>query len=165
MDTRPCFRTVVLIVALVFGPAAAYGQSVGHLTGTVTDVEGGVLAGVTVEASRPARMESSRVAFTDGAGRYLLVDLRPGVYNISFTLPGFSTVLLGSQEVPAGVTVTVNATLLVGGVDEVQVVSAPAAVLDMQAIGRVEIFNHEVLDAIPTGRNLQATAQLSPVSR
>ena len=162
MDTRPCFATVVLMGALAFAPAAAYGQSVGHLAGEVGDDLGGVLPGVTVEASSPARIESSRVAFTDGAGRYLLVGLHPGVYNIMFTLPGFSTVLVESQEVPAGVTVTVNAELSVGALDHTVTVSGAAPTLDMQAVGRVEIFNRELLDAIPTGRNLQATAQLIP---
>ena len=47
------------------------------------------MPGVTVEASSPALIEQVRSAVTDGAGRYSIIDLRPGTYTVTFTLPGF----------------------------------------------------------------------------
>jgi hypothetical protein len=38
------------------------------------------MPGVTVEASSPALIEQVRSAVTDGAGRYSIIDLRPGTY-------------------------------------------------------------------------------------
>ena len=47
-----------------------------------------MLPGVTVEASSPALIEKTHTVDTDGTGS-TLVDLRPGVYSVTFTLPGF----------------------------------------------------------------------------
>ena len=156
---RSC-TAVVALAALALAPGVALAQTNSTLTGEVTDNTGGILPGVTVEASSPALIEGSRVAITDGSGRYTLVDLRPGLYNLSFTLPGFSTVIVENQELPAGFTVTVDAELSVGALEETVTVSGEAPVVDVQSTRRVEVLDTEVLDAIPTGRNMQSTAQL-----
>ena len=80
---------VIVLVNLLI-PMAAYGQA--SLTGTARDTSGAVLPGVTVEASSPALIEKVRSAITDGTGQYRIVDLRPGTYTVTFTLPGFSNV-------------------------------------------------------------------------
>ena len=49
-----------------------------------------VLPGVTVEASSPALIEKVRLVVTEGTGEYRIVDLRPGVYTVTFALTGFS---------------------------------------------------------------------------
>ena len=51
-----------------------------------------MLPGVTVEATSPALIERVRSVVTDATGQYRIVDLRPGTYIVTFTLPGFSTV-------------------------------------------------------------------------
>ena len=43
--------------------------------------------GVTVEAASPALIEKVRTAVTDGTGQYRIVNLRPGTYSVTFTLP------------------------------------------------------------------------------
>jgi hypothetical protein len=51
-----------------------------------------VVPGVNVEASSPALIERVRTVITDGQGEYKIVDLRPGVYAVTFTLDGFAPV-------------------------------------------------------------------------
>ena len=148
------------LLALALAPATVFAQTNSTITGEVTDNTGGILPGVTVEASSPVLIEGSRVGITDGAGRYTLINLRPGVYNLSFTLPGFSTVVVEEQALPAGVTVAVNAELSVGALEETVTVSGEAPVVDVQTTRQVEVLSTEVLDAIPTGRNMQSTASL-----
>ena len=69
-----------------------HAQFTGAITGVVRDTSGGVLPGVTVEAASPALIEKVRSVVTDDTGQYRIVDLRPGTYSVTFTLPGFSTV-------------------------------------------------------------------------
>ena len=71
-------------------PSTAFAQAA--ITGVVKDASGGVLPGVTVEAASPALIEKVRSVVTDDTGQYRIVDLRPGTYSVTFTLPGFSTV-------------------------------------------------------------------------
>ena len=59
-------KAILILMAALLLPSAAFAQ--GTLTGTVRDESGGVLPGVTVEASSPALIEKVRTALTDGAG-------------------------------------------------------------------------------------------------
>ena len=88
-------KSVGLLVALaiVAWPTSGWTQSVasGSIAGIVRDTTGAVLPGVTVEASSPALIEKVRSVVTDAQGNYKIVDLRPGAYTVTFTLPGFAT--------------------------------------------------------------------------
>jgi len=48
-----------------------------------------VLPGVTVEATNSPLVEGSRSATTNETGRYSSVNLRPGTYAVTLTLPGW----------------------------------------------------------------------------
>ena len=74
----------------------------------VRDTSGGVLPGVSVEASSPALIEKARIGVTDGAGRYRIEDLRPGTYTVTFSLPGFSSVKRDGVELSGTFTATVE---------------------------------------------------------
>jgi hypothetical protein len=79
---------VVGALALIAFASAAHAQSI---AGTVRDESGAVLPGVTVEAASPALIEKTRTAVTDSSGQYRIVSLSPGLYTVTFSLPGFST--------------------------------------------------------------------------
>ena len=79
-----------MFALLLLLPTFAYAQAV--ITGVVKDASGGVLPGVTVEAASPVLIEKVRSVASDATGQYRIVDLRPGTYSVTFTLPGFSTV-------------------------------------------------------------------------
>ena len=91
MNRRWAMWKLGVVAAVVLSvPAAARAQ--GTITGVVRDTSGAVLPGVTVEAASPALIEKVRSAVTDGTGQYRIVDLRPGTYEVTFTLTGFSIV-------------------------------------------------------------------------
>ena len=75
----------LVLLAVFLIPSVASAQAT--LTGTVRDNQGGVLPGVTVEAASPALIEKVNTAVTDDSGQYRIVDLRAGVYTLTFTLP------------------------------------------------------------------------------
>src|SRR4051794_24707097 len=80
----------LLLLSLLLMPSFAAAQSA--IAGTVTDESGGVLPGVTVEASSPVLIEKTRTVVTDGQGRFNIVNLRSGAYTVNFTLTGFNGV-------------------------------------------------------------------------
>src|SRR5262245_54891988 len=101
-------QRVIEVVLIVLGcgvmPTVAGAQSAasGVIAGTVTATTGAVLPGVTVEAASPALIEKIRIAITDGQGQYKIVELRPGTYNVSFSLAGFSSVKHEAVELTTG---------------------------------------------------------------
>src|SRR5438552_7734758 len=84
------FFTVAALACLVLLPNVARAQSA--IVGVVKDTSGAVLPGVTVEAASDVLIEKTRSVTTDGSGGYKIVDLRPGTYVVTFTLPGFQTI-------------------------------------------------------------------------
>ena len=90
------------------------------------------MEGVTVDASSPALIERTRTAVTDGAGRYRIEDLRPGVYRIRFTHQGWSPYQLDGVELTGSFTATVDATLAIGPRTETVAVSLP--VVDVHSL-------------------------------
>src|SRR5262252_9550315 len=93
------------ILAVLLLPGTARAQAI--LTGTVHDPSGAVLPGVTVEAASPALIEKTRAAVTDGTGQYRIIDLKPGVYTLTFSLPGFATVRREDIELSGTQTATI----------------------------------------------------------
>ena len=90
----------LLLAVGAAAPDVAFAQTSG-IAGVVKDPSGAVMPGVTVEASSPALIEQVRTVTTDTQGQYKIVDLRPGTYTVTFTLPGFSTVKREGIELPA----------------------------------------------------------------
>ena len=106
--------------------ASAQQATASGIAGVVRDTSGAVLPGVTVEAASPALIEKVRTVVTDGEGRYNIVDLRPGTYVVTFTLPGFSTFRREGIELTGGFTATVNADMKVGALEETITVTGEA---------------------------------------
>ena len=83
---------ILLGLAMLFlVPAVSSAQSA--IVGLLTDDSGGVLPGVTAEATSPAMIEGARQVVTDSQGRYRFEAMRPGVYKLAFSLTGFGTVV------------------------------------------------------------------------
>ena len=55
---------------------------------------------------------------------------------------------------------TVNIDLKVGALEETVTVSGQSPVVDVQSTTKSQVLNRETLDAIPTGRTIQAMGQL-----
>jgi hypothetical protein len=158
---RTLARIIVGAVCLALLPGAASAQT-STIAGTVKDTSGAVLPGVTVEVSSPALIERVRTAITDGAGQYQITQLRPGMYAVTFTLPGFTVVKRGGVELTSDFTATINADMKVGAVEETITVSAESPIVDVANITARTVMTRDVLDAIPTGRNIQAVGIMIP---
>ena len=116
---RPAFLSLVLVfAAVVYAPGVANAQDA-TISGTVTDATGSILPGVTVEARDAAG--SGQVTVTDGTGQFTFSGLAPGMYDVTFTLSGF-TAPAQVVEVSASATASINVVMEVGGFEELVVV-------------------------------------------
>ena len=150
----------VIALVLLMAPAAALAQS--SISGQVTDNTGGVLPGVTVEASSPDMIEGSRVVVTDGTGQYNVTNLRPGTFSVTFTLPGFGTQVRDELVLAAGFAMDIDVAMSVGALEESVTVSGESPVVDVQQVQRTEVLTREVQEALPTGRSTWSYASLIP---
>jgi hypothetical protein len=153
-------RSAVALLLLAGLPAVVFGQA--SITGIVRDTSGAVLPGVTVEAASPAIIEKVRSATTDGTGRYLIQDLRPGTYRVTFTLPGFRSVVRDELELQGTAVVTANADMAVGAVEETITVSGATPTVDLQSTTRQVSITQDIVSQIPSSRNPFALGVLIP---
>src|SRR4029079_14840982 len=130
--------------------------------GVVRDATGAVLPGVTVEAASPALIERTRTAITDSQGQYRIIDLRPGVYSVVFTLQGFNIFRRDGIELTNTFTAQVNAELKVGSLQETITVTGQSPIVDTQNTIRKTTTSREVMDVLPTDRNFVSFAALTP---
>ena len=148
------------LALLALLPGRADAQSV--ITGVVKDTTGAVLPGVTIEATSPALIEKVRSVVTDEAGQYRIVDLRPGVYVVTFSLPGFTTVKRDGIELPTTFTATINAELRVGSIEESVTVSGETPIVDVQSATTQQVLTRALLDALPSGRSIWGVGSTLP---
>ncbi|MBM3808913.1 MAG: TonB-dependent receptor [Acidimicrobiia bacterium] len=155
--TVGCFALLTFLLT----PIVASAQT-STISGTVRDSSGGVLPGVTVEASSPALIEKARSTVTSGSGSYSIVALRPGTYTVKFELPGFSTVIREGIELTSDFTATINIDLKVGALEETLTVTGESPIVDTRSITQRVVMTAEVREALPTGRNIQAVGIMIP---
>src|SRR5690349_13932472 len=132
-----CLRALVLVAGLL-APPLVYAQAA--TTGTVKDPSDPPLPGSTVEASSPALIEQTRTPVTHGTRQYRIENLRPGVYSLTFTLQGFTTVRREGIELTGNFIASVNASLAVGTVAETVVVSGESPIVDVQSSQRQTVL-------------------------
>ena len=153
---------VVALLGLVLLPATAAAQAGGSISGLVEDTTEGILPGVMVEATSPVMIEGTVAAFTDGAGRYTIINLRPGTYTVTFTLVGFSTTIRENVLLTGDSAVQINAQLAVGALEETVTVSGVSPGVDVQQVRRQSVVTREMMDNLPQGRSFEARTLLIP---
>jgi Carboxypeptidase regulatory-like domain/TonB dependent receptor len=152
---------VVSLIALALASRTQAQQTLGGITGTVTDKTGSVLpdATVTLVGDQTALTRTQK---SSANGSYDFVNLPIGTYTLAFTHEGFQTQKIPSIQVQADRTATLNVTMPVGQVGTVVEVAASPL---MNAVDTTNgyILEKEQIDAIPlpTG-SFTGLAILSP---
>ena len=148
-------------LAALLIPATARAQAA--IAGIVKDSTGSVLPGVTVHATSPALIESVRSVVTDGAGQYRIIDLRPGSYEVTFTMSGFRTIRRTGILLEGNFAAPINVALELGDLSETVTVAGESPVVDVVGNRQTFVVNRDMLDAIPTAtRSVPARAYLIP---
>jgi hypothetical protein len=155
-----CVKAVAVVFTLLVMPVAAYAQA--SIVGTVRDASGGVVPGVTVEASSPALIEKVRSITTSATGQYAIEDLRPGTYTVTFSLTGFATVKREGIQLTGSFVATVNADMKVGGVAETITVTGEVPTVDVTSTRNQQVISGDTVAEIPSSRQYSAFTHLIP---
>ena len=156
---RMALAATAVAAGLLLTPGLVNAQTIG---GTVLDETGGVLPGVAVEARSPALIEQVRTAVTDGSGQYRIVALEPGAYSVTFSLPGFSTLVREGVELTTGFAANVDAEMTVGQLAETITVTEASPIIDVQSIEQSAAIDRDIYESLPTARQYDNLALLIP---
>jgi len=153
--------TIVACV-LALGPAAAAQDYRARVQGTVVDESRAVLPGVTVTLLNDATgVTSNRV--TDDRGRYLFDFVEPGGYSVTAELQGFKRADQKNVRVAQRGDVTVDLTLVIGGLSETVIVEAAPVVVQFNTSSTNITLERQLIDQVPiSGRNPYNLANLDP---
>jgi hypothetical protein len=155
------FLASLLCALLTAATSTPAQQTLGGITGSVTDTSGAALPDTTVSLVSD-QTALSRTQTSDASGVYLFVNLPIGTYTLTFTHASFESQKIPSITVQANRTATVNAALKIGSV------STTVTVEETPLINAVDTTNGYVLDKVqiesvplPTG-SFTGLAILSP---
>ena len=149
MYRRSCLRSLVSVVLLLFVliAKASGQQTLGGITGIVTDPGGGALADTQVSVVGD-QTGLARTQKSSGNGFYEFVNLPIGTYTITFTHDGFETKKFPAILVQANRTGTVNALMTVGSVNTSVTVEASPL---MNAVDTTNgyVMDRQQIEAVP----------------
>ena len=91
-----------------------------------------------------------RTTSTGDTGQYRVIDLRPGTYEVVFTLPGFNTVRREGVILTTDFTALINIEMKVGDLEETLTVTGASPVVDVQNAQVQQQITRETLDLLPT---------------
>ncbi len=145
------FFVLSLCLPFVFITSTQAQQTLGGITGTVTDTSGALVTDATVTAVND-QTTLTRTLMTSAEGAYTFVNLPIGTYTLTFEHSGFESQKIPSILVQANRTATVNAQLKVGQVTQTVTVE------ETPLLNAVDTTNGYVLDKsqvesipLPTG--------------
>jgi hypothetical protein len=166
MRVRHQVLSLILVLAVVCFSSALpmWGQSTstGTVAGSVTDPSGAVVASATVTLT-DTTTNVTRTTTTNASGRYIIVDVNPGVYNVSISKAGFATTKAENQEVQVGASVTLNLALQVGGANVVVEVAATGTELQTMNATVGNTVTAIAIDNLPSiGRDVNTFIELQP---
>src|SRR5262245_55021788 len=153
-------RCSLLMLALA---CAGNAQTVtATMLGTVRDASGAVLPNVEVTVTN-INTNISNGFMTDETGEYVIPLLKPGIYRVRASHPGFKTVVRERVVLEVDQKARVDLTLTVGDVSESGEghASAPVIATDRRTVGQV-IDNRRVLELPLNGRNFIQLTYLAP---
>jgi hypothetical protein len=152
-----------LFVFLLSFSVAVFPQDItsGTIQGTVSDEQGAVVPGATVEA-RNVDTNFSRTFTTDSDGRFTFLSMPSGRYVVSVTKTGFGKLNQENVDVTVGRSVSLDITLKVSGVaGEVTITSTPT--IDTAKTESSTTINEAAINNTPIlGRKFEDLLTLTP---
>src|SRR5579862_9512698 len=161
ISKRVAFLFSFFLLTFVLLVPISLSQTLGSITGTITDASGGAIAATSVTLVSDAT-KLTRTASTTEFGSYDFVNLPIGSYTLTFSHDGFESQKLPSIAVQADRTTTLNVTLKVGQVGSTVVVEASPLLNASDTTNGYILDKNQIESApLPTG-SFTGLAILSP---
>jgi hypothetical protein len=145
--SKQLFFFVSVLLALIV-PYAASGQTSTAITGLVTDQKGAMVPKASVTAHNTLSGQDLKVVSTS-TGDFTFTPLRPGVYDISATAPGFNTAVETGINLHLDTVLTVKLVLKPGMATETMVVHADEVMLDVTHASSGITFTQDEMEQTP----------------
>ena len=153
---------IFCLLTLLPATVAAQGATSGSLTGVITDAQGGVLPAASVVATHTPTGTTYETT-ADVQGRYNLLNIRVGPYDVTFTMGGFKPETQQGIEVRLSEQKAVDVRLQLETVAETIEVIAMTSIIDSSRAGTADNVSQQVVENLPTiSRNLVDIARTSP---
>lgn len=152
---------LLFLSALSASPARA--QAVyGGIIGTVTDAQGGAVAGAKVTVTSTTK-NTSQEATTNESGNYTVTHLIPDTYSVKVEAQGFKTAAVKSVTVSADASASVDLTLEVGAITQTVEVTGEVPQLKTDRSDVSNEFNQMYVSDLPIlNRNFTSLILLTP---
>src|SRR5262249_37024197 len=154
-------RITAICAGVLFAAASASAQGTSAIAGVVRDTSGAVLPGVTIEASSQALIEKVRTVVTDSEGQYKILDLPAGVYTVTFSRTGSSTIKREALELTANFTTIVVVEMRVGQLEETITVTGSSPIVDVQTTAQHKVVSGELLYSLPITKEMGGFAKVT----
>ena len=126
---RGLYQFLVLLFLAAITPFSGFSQSTTLLRGTITDPQGGVIAGAVVTLSN-AGTGFNRSVTTDNSGGYQFVQIAPGTYKIVVEMVGFANLTRTDVQLLVNTPTTLDLRLELGKTSETVNVAAEASTIN-----------------------------------
>ncbi len=114
-----CRKIGLIILIFLLSFSVIQGQTnTGRISGTVTDVNGAIVANATVTATNPAT-NFSRTTTTDESGFYTITNLPVGSYSVAVEVQNFKKSIKTENTLSSDSRLTVDFALEAGQISEV----------------------------------------------
>ncbi len=151
----------LLLIAICAYAGLAQDMTSGTIQGTVTDEQGAVVSGATVEA-RNVATNFTRTFTTDSDGRFVFLTMPPGRYVVSVTKQGFAKLNQENVDLTVGRSISLELAMKVSGVaGEVTVTTTPT--VDTAKTETSTTINEKAIANTPIlGRKFEDLLTLTP---
>lgn len=159
-------RNKLVVLALILmliagGTAFAQIMPEGKITGKVVDDQGNPLPGVTVEATSP-KLVGKAATVTDATGTFRLMALPSGTYEITFSLPGFKTLVRKDIVLQLSQTLVLNVTMEPAAIEEQVTVVGQSPLIDVKSTVKGQTMTKETFLSLPRGRSFDSLISTLP---
>ena len=163
-DGRQPVAAWLAVALFVCASMPGRAQTTGALQGRVLDVSEAVLPGATIAVRSPATGLARSVA-ADGEGRFRVVDVPPGTYEVTAAAAGFRSESIDALVFEVGRTLVRDFRLVVGNGTETVVVKAELPLIDRAGSTVGHVVSARTIQEIPlNGRHFIDLGLLVPGS-